>query len=302
MTFWIIACALTLAAGPPASAKPAAKQVAEQKPAATTQADQADKDQQAEIDALRAEGLKHLDRGELAEAIKVLGQARAKGADDPATRIALGRAYLAREMYQQALIEFSEVLKRDPNQVAANLGRADSLIGLGDARKAIGPAKLMTEIEPGMARAWLTLGRAYLHPQVADYPKAQAAFRQALKLTPDSRDAAVNLARALSFAKKVEQAIDVLQKLHRKRPGDIPIVITLAESYYAIRKLDRAEKLINEALTAEPDNKDAIRVRDQIHARQAYDFWVPVVAIIAFPLLFLLIRWMKKGRVPKVAG
>jgi len=255
-----------------------------------------------EIDALRAEGLKHLDRGELAEAIRVLGEARAKGAEDTATRIALGRAYLAREMFQQALIEFSEVLKKDPNHVMANLGRADSLIGLGDARKAIGPAKLIVEIEPRSARAWRTLGRAYIHEQVADYPRAQAAFRRALELVPDSRDAAVNLARALSFAKKVDQAIEVLQKLHRKHPGDMPIVISLAESYYAIRKLDRAEKLIDEALAADPHDSDALRVRDQIRSRQAYNFWVPVIAVIAFPLLFVLIRWMKKGRVPKVAG
>jgi len=219
-----------------------------------------------------------------------------------ATRIALGRAYLARDMFQQSLIEFSEVLKKNPNQVTANLGRADSLIGLGDARKAIGPAKLITAIEPKSARAWLTLGRAYINEQVADYPRAQDAFKHALELMPDSRDAALGLASALSFAKKVEQAIEVLQKLHRKLPGDIPIIIRLAESYYAIRKLDRAEKLINEALAADPENSDAIRVRDQIRSRQAYNFWVPVIAVIAFPLLFLLIRWMKKGRVPKVAG
>jgi len=254
----------------------------------------------ARIDDLRARGIESFEKGEVTEAIKLLGQARALGAEDKELRIAMGRAYLLREMYQKALIEFSEVIKKDPNNIAANIGRAESLTGLGDARKAVGPARLVTEIEPQNAEAWEALGDAYLHEQLQEHHKAQAAFRKVLELRPGDREAALKLARALSFAKEVEQAIEVLEGLVEKDPDDMAVLVKLAESYYAIRKLDKAMSLVEKALDADPEDSEAQRVREQIEARQSYNFWVPVIAIIAFPLLYLLVRWMRKGKLPKV--
>ncbi|MBW1811668.1 MAG: tetratricopeptide repeat protein, partial [Deltaproteobacteria bacterium] len=121
-----------------------------------------------------------------------------------------------------------------------------------------------------------------------------------LEHNPKSKSAAMNLARALNFDKEVEQAIAVMESAHKQFPDDMAIVVKLAESYYAIRKLDRAEELIGLALEADPNNKNALHVHDQVKSRQAYNFWVPIIAIIAFPILFLAIRWMRKGRLPKV--
>ena len=257
-------------------------------------------DSQAEVATLRAEGLELFEQGKDKQAMLKLGEARAKGAKDPEVRSALGQIYLKREMFQKALIEFSEVLKDNPNQLQANLGRAESLIGLGDPRKAVGPVKLVTEIEPENTLAWEVLGNAYAHEQYQDFEKAQAAYKKALELNPKSKTAAMNLARALNFGKEVEQAIVVMESMHKQYPDDVAVAIKLAESYYAIRKLDRAEELIGQALEVDPGNKAALHVQDQIKSRQAYNFWVPIIAIIAFPILFLIIRWMRKGRLPKV--
>jgi tetratricopeptide (TPR) repeat protein len=251
-------------------------------------------------EASRAKGLELYQKGKITEAIQALGEARAQGATDSTTRLALGQAYLLREMHQKALIEFSEVLRHDPNHIQANLGRAESLIGLGDAKKAIGPVKLVTEIEPENARAWEILGNAYLHEQAQDFDKAQLAYRKALELNPSSRDAGVNLARALNYAKRVEEAITVLEAVRVKHPDDVSVMVKMAESFYAIRKLDKAELLLQEALELAPDDKEAKRVLGQVRSRQAYNFWVPIIAIIAFPLLYLAIRWMRRGKIPKV--
>ncbi|MBW1810619.1 MAG: hypothetical protein JRJ87_20675, partial [Deltaproteobacteria bacterium] len=137
-------------------------------------------DIQDEVATLRAEGLKLFEQGQDKQAMIKLGQARAKGAKDPEVRIALGQIYLRREMFQKALIEFSQVLIDNPNQIQANLGRAESLIGLGDPKKAVGPVKLVTEIEPENAQAWEVLGNAYVDEQYQDFEKAQAAYKKAL--------------------------------------------------------------------------------------------------------------------------
>jgi tetratricopeptide (TPR) repeat protein len=223
--------------------------------------------------------------------------------DQPAeieARLAKGQEYLAEKKFQKALIEFSEILKTEREHFEANLGRARALIGLGDSRKALDPARLATDLKPDSVRAWRLLGDAYAHPGTQDYPRASRAYRKVLKLEPASLEAAMSLARALSYMKEVEQAIGVLENARKHHPDELKLLTKLAESYYAIRKLDKAEELINQVLEKEPGHPEAKRVLEQIRGRRAYNLWVPIVAIVAFPLIIILVRRMKKGREVKV--
>jgi predicted Zn-dependent protease len=250
--------------------------------------------------ALRAEGLEHLEKGNIQEAVERLEKARASMPGDLDLLLLLGSAYLKLEKFQQALNDYSAVLKKDPRHYQANLGRAQALIGLGDGQKAAGPARLAAELRSDSAEAWTILGDAYAHEGHQDYPRAAEAYRKALDRDPENLVAGMRLARTLSFKKEVEQAIQVLERLRKHHPESLELLTKLAESYYAIRKLDRARELVDRALREDPDNPEAKRVLGQIEGRQAYNFWVPVIALAAFPLLYLLIRWMKRGRVPKV--
>jgi len=144
-------------------------------------------DIQDEVATLRAEGLKLFEQGQDKQAMIKLGQARAKGAKDPKVRIALGQLYLKGEMFQKALIEFSQVLIDNPNQIQANLGRAESLIGLGDPKKAVGPVKLVTEIEPENAQAWEVLGNAYVDSSTKISKKPRPPTRKPSNTTPRAR-------------------------------------------------------------------------------------------------------------------
>ena len=211
-----------------------------------------------------------------------------------------GEEHLKQEKYQQALNDFSEILKSDSQNVPANLGRARALLGLGDGPKAVGPARLVCELQPENRAAWMVLGDAYSHENTQDYPRAAEAYQKVLDLDPGSKAAGLKLARALSFKKEVDQAIGVLEGVLKHHPEDVLVLVKLAESYYAIRKLDRAEDLLKRARKLSPDSPEVRRVADQISSRRAYNFWVPIIAIIAFPLIYLLVRFMRKGRVPKV--
>ncbi len=219
--------------------------------------------------------------------------------DKPAeaeTRLVKGLEYLQAKKFQEALIEYSEILKTQPKHFEANLGRARSLIGLGDSQKALGPARLACDLKPESVQAWRLLGDAYAHQGTQDYPRASEAFRRVLELKPESLGAAMSLARALSYQKEVEQAIEILEAARKHHPGELKLLSKLAESYYAIRKLDEAEQLVNQALEQDPNHPEAQLVLDQIEGRRAYLLWVPIVAIVVFPLIIILFRWMKKGR------
>jgi tetratricopeptide (TPR) repeat protein len=211
-----------------------------------------------------------------------------------------GEEHLKQEKYQQALNDFSEILKTEPKHPAANLGRARALLGLGDGPKAVGPARMVCELEPENQAAWMVLGDAYSHENTQDYPRAAEAYQKVLDLDPGNKKAGLRLARALSFMKEVDRAIGVLEGILKHHPQDVLVLVKLAESYYAIRKLDRAEELLRNAQKLAPDDPEVRRVADQISSRRAYNFWVPIIAIIAFPLIYLLVRFMRKGRVPKV--
>jgi len=218
----------------------------------------------------------------------------------PAQLLEQGEEHLKQEKYQQALNDFSEVLKSEPRNLPANLGRARALLGLGDGPKAVGPARLVCEQEPENLAAWMVLGDAYAHENTQDFPRAAEAYQKALDLDPQNKNAGLKLARALSFTKEVDQAIGVLEDVLKHHPEDVLVLVKLAESYYAVRKLDRAEELLGRARKLAPDSPEVRRVADQIGSRRAYNFWVPVIAIIAFPLIYLLVRFMRKGRIPKV--
>lgn len=211
-----------------------------------------------------------------------------------------GEEHLKQQKYQQALNDYSQILKTDPKHTAANLGRARALLGLGDGPKAVGPARMVTELEPENQAAWMVLGDAYSHENTQDYPRAAEAYQKALGLDPTNRNAGLKLARALSFTKEVDQAIGVLEGVLKHHPDDVLVLVKLAESCYAVRKLDRAEDLLKRAQELAPENPEVRRVADQVSSRRAYNFWVPIIAIIAFPLIYLLVRFMRKGRVPKV--
>lgn len=244
-------------------------------------------------------GIDLIEQGKTAEAVEALEQALQDAPDDPALRLALGRACLRLGNHQQALNAYSAILMKDRRHLEANLGRARALLGLGDAPKAVAPARTATELAPDRVDTWLLLGDVYAHDSLQDHPRAVEAYRRARALAPRRLDVAMRLARSLSYTKEVEQAIEVLEQARARHPGAVPLLVKLAESYYAVRDLDRAETLIREAVEAAPDDPEARRVLEQIEGRRAYNFWVPVIAVVAFPVLFFLVRWLKRGRTPR---
>jgi predicted Zn-dependent protease len=218
---------------------------------------------------------------------------------DHAVLILSGEVCLRRHQYQQALEEFSEVLKTDKNSVDANIGRAESLVGLGDARAALPWAKMGVSLDSDDPRAWHVLGEVYLNDANQDYPRAEEAFRKEIELAPDSREGRLNLAYALNYQKKGYQSIDELKTALSYYPRDVPIMLKLAEIYYVNRELDKAEGMVHEAMQIDPNNAEALKILGQIRSGHRYYYWVIGVSAVVIPLFFFGMRWLKKGRTIK---
>jgi tetratricopeptide (TPR) repeat protein len=218
---------------------------------------------------------------------------------DHAVRILSGEVCLQQHHYQQALEDFSEVIKTDKNSVEANIGRAESLVGLGDARAALPWAKMAVSLDGDNPRAWHILGVVYLDDTNQDYPRAEEAFRKEIELAPDSREGRLKLAYALNYQKKVYQSVEELKTALARQPQDVTIMLKLAEIYYVNRELDKAEELVRDAVQIDPNNTEALKIMGQIKSGRWYYYWVIGVSAVVIPLFFFGMRWLKKGRTIK---
>ncbi len=252
----------------------------------------------AELDAetVLAQARELFDAGRAEAAAEKLGALLEQQPKQRAALLLLGRVRLAQERYQHALNAFSEVLIEDRSVPEACWGRALALAGLADVPKATEWAKKATELAPDSLRAWEVLAEIYLSEGYLDAPRAEAAYRQMLLLDPDNRSARLGLARALSYQKQIEQAVELLEELAEQRPEDWPVQFKLAESYYALRQLTPAERVLERILAARPEHVEARRLLEAVRSRRAYQIWIPVSAAIGVPLLVLLVRRLKRGR------
>lgn len=220
--------------------------------------------------------------------------------DDPEACLALGEAWLDLEKYQHALNAFSAVILKDPGSVPAMLGRARALAGLADLPKAVEWARRATEAQPDDPRAWEALGLVFLHEARLEPARAEAAFRQLLKLAPDHRGGNLGLARALAYEKKVKEAGEILRGWLARHPEDVDAKLKLAESLYVQDDYNAAEGLLAEVVARQPGRVEAERLLDSIRTRKAIHFWVPAVAVVLVPVVVFTIRRLRRGRVLKM--
>jgi cytochrome c-type biogenesis protein CcmH/NrfG len=251
-----------------------------------------------EADVLEALGL--AEKGQNIAAISKLETLKTKLPSEKRIHKALGRAYLAESLFEKALWEYGDLIRLDPNDPEANRGRAEALLGLGDGRAAIRSAKMATTLEPENAAAWHLLGEVYLHESNQDYPRAEEAFRKELEADPESVKGSLGVAKALSYQKKVNEAVSELKKVALRQPDNLIVKIKLAESYYVLRKLGDAEDMLDQVLAKDPSRADALMILEQVRGRKSYHFWVLFWAAVLIPAFYFGVRWMKKGRTPKV--
>jgi DNA-binding response OmpR family regulator len=107
--------------------------------------------------------------------------------------------------------------------------------------------------------------------KIADYCMAKDAFSYAadlynfiLRKVPDRYDLLPKLGVATQKAGDYRNAIEFLNKAEHNFKEDIEIKFHLAECYIAIDQVLRADKKISEILQIDPDNEEAISLKQRI--------------------------------------
>lgn len=141
---------------------------------------------QGDARQLRDQGLEHLRKGNLNEAIDLLEIAVGMSGEDAITHYQLGLAYLAVQGREHSLddaqMAFRTAASLQPTWAAPHQGLAESLIRQGFYKEAVEPALTATRLDPNLAEAWMTLGRAYQGAGMKS--EATAAFAEAARRSP----------------------------------------------------------------------------------------------------------------------
>lgn len=177
----------------------------------------------------------------------------------------LAELYAKTGRIRDAVLEAQDILKRDPNNIEAHklLGRI-YLRSLGDLQAgtqsqavlklAIEQFEQIAKLEPANGDTFLLLGRLYrLNNEML---KAESAFKQAVKLDPQSEEAVVSLAYLYSEEGDSSRAIATLNSVPDKSGK---IWAAMGVTYEQQKDYKKAIDAFKKAVEFDKDNLDAQR-------------------------------------------
>jgi len=204
-------------------------------------------------------------------ATKAIEEYRAAIEADPGSEYltsALAELYAKTGRIRDAVVEAQDILKRDPNNLEAHklLGRI-YLRSLGDMQSgnngsgnvlklAIEQYEQIVKIEPNNMDDHLLLGRLYRLNN--DLQKAEAEFKTAVKLQPDSEEAVTTLAYLYNEEGDATRAVQVLSSVP-DAGRSAKMYSALGYTYEQQKQYKQAIESYRRAIELDRDNLDAIR-------------------------------------------
>ncbi|HEX3848777.1 MAG TPA: tetratricopeptide repeat protein [Steroidobacteraceae bacterium] len=156
--------------------------------------------------------------GELDEARRVYRELIRSAPDHALAHFRLGLVELTAKRLESALAELDRAIALDAGQARFHLARAWSLAELGRAGESALAAGRALDLEPADADAWFALGNAqYLDG--GSRPRAEAAYRRVLELSPGNAAALTNLGTLLLARGALDEAIPALERAVKIDPG-----------------------------------------------------------------------------------
>ena len=143
---------------------------------------------------------------------------------------AKGEAYDAEDKHQEAIIEFKNVLKINPNHADAHYQLAKSYMKLGRARDAYWEMSETVRLDPKNTEASLSFGALSLI--AGDGEQALAMGKASVELEPDNYQGYVLTGKALDKLKRQAESEEYYLKAVELDSENFDTVLTLA-SYYA---------------------------------------------------------------------
>lgn len=198
---------------------------------------------------------------------------------------AMGMRYLLIENYEQAIVFFGEVIKRDPNHAIAyfQFGYCKGKLGLyseaieayqqalrlkpddadthnnlcvaynkvGRFVEAVESCKRALAINPNLADTYSNL--AWSYHKLGRYAEAIESCRQAIRIQPNDALAHYNLGNSLSALGRYPEAIDSYKQTIRLMPDHAEAHMNLGAAQHQLGRYEEALESYKQAVRLKPD-------------------------------------------------
>lgn len=249
---------------------------------------------------LTAAGIAHLERGEAAAARDAFEQAIAAEPFRADRHVNLAYAHQLLGDETAAQVHLKRALELDPDSFDARYMLAGILEGTRDFAGAGVQLAAATRLRPDFLDAWVDLARvsaaagdfAAARAAIArgraigpDDPRlhmymgnlamedgkpepAEASYREALKGLVGSPEVLGNLSRALLAQKRVDEALDCLDRALAAAPDALPLLVQRGIALKAAGRLDESATVLARALAIDADHAEAINTLGTVHAER----------------------------------
>jgi tetratricopeptide (TPR) repeat protein len=187
------------------------------------------------------------------EALDVARQVVKARPDDAGSHVFLGAVHEGLGETEEAAQAYRRALDRERHHLGASRALARLLVRDKRPAEAIRLLEEAAAAHPRSAQPLVDL--AVIHDASGDTTRAVAAYREALRL--DARSPAVlnNLAYLLGQdPRHLDEALELAERAYRRAPKAPAIVDTFGWLLYQKGDIERAEKLLEQAVSGEPKN------------------------------------------------
>ncbi len=190
------------------------------------------------------------DPRQVQQAITELQAAVAQDSKNPVLRFNLGRALVAKNLLEQARVQFQEALKIRREYVPARLALAQLFLINHEFASAVQTAKEVIEYDPRnlTARLIRTSGLAAM----GNAAQARAELGETIAQFPSSAEAQLQLAVLDLAEKRYKEAEQRFTQVYHDHPADLRALMGVAETYIQQDQHDKAIQLIQGELAKYP--------------------------------------------------
>jgi tetratricopeptide (TPR) repeat protein len=175
--------------------------------------------------------------------------------DNILARVSLGNALQQAGQINEAMEQYREVLRLDPNQEHANLDLGVALAMTGQLQEAANCFARALRNRPDWSGTHLNLGRALF--ELGDFSGALTHYAEAVRLDSNAVVAFTSLAGDLSARGKSDEAVRYYLEALRFNPADAEAHYHLGLEWLQRGRMDEAMASLREAVRLEPDLADA---------------------------------------------
>ena len=164
--------------------------------------------------------------------------------------------------------------KAPAGQAVPTLAAAGAMIDEGDLEEALRAFREIAAANPEDHAARLRI--AELHARMGDHYRAESVYRSVWLEDPDSAQAALGVASALSARREFADAIDVFETAEKRAPQNAELLVALRRAHEELGHSWRSIPYLQRAASSTPNQKNLSRLE---RTRRVYDHRIDLAGL-----------------------